>query len=154
MGSSIKGRQVGSFEQTLVEDYQLDIVDEHAQNLQSFQVKLLSELDEELKLLASEVAESSTYCMLLLDELSQYLRSDDDVVTCGLTAISKEDAIDRTQKLVNNSRLRIVSLNQQIAAIEEERAALIAFEQEAKTETHSVPIELVSAITVLVGAHS
>ncbi len=154
MGSSIKGRQVDSFVQTLDEDYQLNIVDERAQNLQSFQVKLLSELDEELKVLASEVAESCTYCMLLLDELSQYLRSDDEVVTCGLTAVSKEDAIDRTQKLVNNSRLRIVSLNQQIAAIEEERAALLAFEQEAKAENASVPLELVSAVTVLVGAYS
>jgi hypothetical protein len=154
MGSSIKGRQVGSFVQSLDEDYQLNIVDERAQNLQSFQVKLLSELDEELKILAGEVAESCTYCMLLLDELSQYMRSGNEVVTCGLTAVSKEDAIDRTQKLVNNSRLRIVNLNQQIAAIEEERAALIAFEQEEKAEKASVALDLVSAVTVLVGAYS
>lgn len=156
MGSSIKGRQVGSFVQTLDGDHQLDIVDEptYYQNLESFEPKLISELDEELKVLGCEVAESSSYCMLLLDELSQYLRSDSDIVSYGLSAVSKEDAMDNTQKLVNNSRLRIVSLNQQIARVEEERAAIIASAKEEKPENVPAPIELVAAITVMVGAYS
>ena len=128
MSSSIKGRLVSSLAPTMDGDHQFDTFDERSYSPAitfPAREKLIAELRETLTVLAAEVAESSTYCMLLLDELSQYQRSDGEVVTCGLSAVSKEDAMDRTQQLINNSRVRIVSLNQQIARVEEELAAVI-----------------------------
>ncbi len=161
MGSSIKGRQVGSFVLTIDEDQQLDIVDECTyRQLSSFQERLLKELDEELKILKSEVAESSSYCLLLLDELTQYQRCETEIVSYGLNTVSKNDAIDSTQKLVNNARIKIVMLNQQIAGIEDEREALVTSSEESQLEAApqagqaSVAIAPVVAFTAMAVAVS
>lgn len=94
------------------------------------QKKLISEFQEKLNALALEVAENSTYCMLLLDELSQYERNEDLQATYGLSRVTRDEAIRHTQHLVDKARIKIVSLNQQIACIEEQRDEIIAAYEE------------------------
>lgn len=89
------------------------------------QKKVVQELDETINMLAAEVEESRVYSMLLLDELTQYKNSKAAVVSYGLSEVSKDDAIRRTQQLVNKARLKIVALNQQIADVEEQRDEII-----------------------------
>ncbi len=90
------------------------------------QRKLVFELDQTLDMLAAEVSESSTYSMLLLAELTEYENSPSISVSYGLSDMSKDDAVRRTQQLVNKTRVKIVALNQQIASIEEQRDEIFA----------------------------
>lgn len=89
------------------------------------QKKVVLELDETINMLSAEVAESSTYSMLLLDELTQYENSKATLVSYGLSELSRQDAIRRTQQLLNKARVKIVALNQQIACTEEQRDEII-----------------------------
>ncbi len=91
--------------------------------------RLITELQEKLNGLASDVAENSTYCMLLLDELSQYQNHEHEQATYG--PVTRDEAIRHTQHLVDKARVKIVSLNQQIACLEEQRDDIIAAYEES-----------------------
>jgi len=91
--------------------------------------RLITELQEKLNGLASDVAENSTYCMLLLDELAQYQNHEHELATFG--PVTRDEAIRHTQHLVDKARVKIVSLNQQIACLEEQRDEIIAAYEES-----------------------